>query len=359
MQEVFKGRIAVDGGGELEVDLHLSETTLTIESGDASICSLPLSEYGVATFDGRGFDLMVDGDSVHFVPDEPEAFSVAVAAIKSAAGGDEPAVAATGAEDAHAVPTLEPISKELVDDEGWVSEDIIESQRSLRDSKSIRRFTSANLKKAAIVGGALALVGVVAWQAPGVIASASFGSSFSTEETTTTTVAPTTTTTTSAPANTPTTTGTSTTVTVAETGVFSGSSNGFVDAWNAIGGPISPALRFPAYLPAGESDTDFTKYISISTVVDPSGVLESFTLSIDPSGPGNSDALGINCLGVVFAVTEPGLDGSGRKAALASLGFDVERPKLEGVDGEVVRAGIDYVLVYDNEMLTLTVSPAS
>ena len=374
MNETFSGRIDMDEGGDLDVDLHLTPTTLSIESGATEVGSWPLHSCHIEPAGGGVFELGVDGDTVRFSPLEVEPFEIAIArafedkplrGIKSRLAGATTEDRSIRPKEA---PVLEPIrlsatDEPYEDDEGWVSEDILESQRSLREATSMKRLTPALVKKVSMAVGVAAVVGLAAWQAPKVVASVDLGSLFASEPVeTTTTIEATTTTTTS-----------STTTTVADsasttegpagtpTGVFAADSNAFVDSWNSIGGGVSPALRFPAYLAAGDFDNRFTTYLGLSGFVDGSGRLETFTLSIDPSGPSNSDVLGINALGVTVAVTEPELDGASRKSVLASLGLNVEKPKLDGIDSEVIRNGLRYELRYDSDtnLLTLTVSPAS
>lgn len=378
MNQTFQGRIALDEGGDLDVDLHLTPTTLSIESGSAEIGSWPLHLCHIELAGGGVFDLGVDGDAVRFTPVDVETFEKAVATAfdEKPLRGLKRRTALLGGEDQEGntlvLPELQPIKLSATDDgdeddEGWVSEDILESQRSLRESTSVRRLTPALLKKLSIALGIAAIVGLAAWQAPKVLASVDLGSLFASDpvDTTTTTTLETTTSSTG-PSTTTTTTASQSSTTVdggveAPVGVFAADSNLFVDSWNSIGGAVSPALKFPAYLPGGEFENQFTTYLGLSGVVGADGKLRTYTLTIDPSGPSNSDVLGINALGVAVAVTEPDLDGPGRKSVLASLGLNVESPSLAGIDSEVVRSGVRYELVYDAErnLLTLTVSAAA
>jgi hypothetical protein len=92
--------------------------------------------------------------------------------------------------------------------------------------------------------------------------------------------------------------------------------------------------------------------------VGPDGTVDRFSLVIDPTGPANSDRLGIQSLGVAVKVMDPGSTGSSRAALLRSLGLDVNAPNLAGIDSSLDVDGIRYSLRYDPESVTLTLSVA-
>ena len=134
----------------------------------------------------------------------------------------------------------------------------------------------------------------------------------------------------------------------------------FVDRWNRTGGSIDPVLEFDAFVPAGVFEEEFTAYLRMIGEVEADGTVGSFQLVVDPNGPTEYDRLGIQALGVVIATVDPNRSPEGRATLLGSLGLNVRRPQLGGIDGTVESNGLLYTLVYDpaTTLLTLTVAPA-
>ncbi len=142
--------------------------------------------------------------------------------------------------------------------------------------------------------------------------------------------------------------------------IFGSEVGAFVERWNEVAGEVSPALRFRAFVPAGDFESGFTEWIALLGSVSANGALDRVTLEIDPAGPGASDQLGIQALGVLIAVVDPSLEPGERAALLAEMGLDVRNPELGGIDGTVEFNGNEYRLRFDDEAvrLFLTVSPA-
>lgn len=133
----------------------------------------------------------------------------------------------------------------------------------------------------------------------------------------------------------------------------------FVARWDSFAGPVDEVLEFEANPIVGPFQEQFTPYLSLVGVVEPQGTIEEFALVVDPSGPGNYDRVGIQALGIAIATVDPERSPEGRAALLGELGLNVRQPQLGGIDGTVESGGIVYTLVYDNAttLLTLTVGP--
>ena len=79
-----------------------------------------------------------------------------------------------------------------------------------------------------------------------------------------------------------------------------------------------------------------------------SGSVDTVTMTIDPTGPSGADAVGLQAMGMMIAVADPNLDGPGRRDLLASMGLDVSKPILNGLDSATARGGVGYRLFYDD-----------
>ncbi len=275
-----------------------------------------------------------------------ERLAAAVGALKSspAMTPAEEALAAAAAEDD--------------DRERSVAEGILATQRSLRETTVVKRFTWDLIRK--VGAGVLLGVGVAAvvvllpdaWevltqdQAPQVttIDPDEPGATTDTTSVVATTVPVT-------PVPEPTTT------TIApDPTVFDLPASQFVETWNAVAAAIDPVLAFGALPPIGEFENQFFAHLSMLGVVGEDGTVTSFSLVIDPTGPAEADRLGIQALGVALKVLDPDSTGSSRAALLRSLGLDVDQPNLAGIDSSTDLDGVRYALRYDSETVRLTLS---
>ncbi len=69
-------------------------------------------------------------------------------------------------------------------------------------------------------------------------------------------------------------------------------------------------------------------------------------VTVDPAGTGEENVASLASWGLAVAVASPGLDADGRRAVLADLGFDVDEPRVAGLDGETTRDGVRYTMRY-------------
>jgi hypothetical protein len=121
----------------------------------------------------------------------------------------------------------------------------------------------------------------------------------------------------------------------------------FVKRWNETAASINPQLALPSLLP-GEFEFQLTPYVAVAGTVGASGSVDTVTMTIDPTGPSEADAVGLQAMGMMIAVADPNLDGPGRRDLLASMGLDVSKPVLIGLDSATARGGVGYRLFYDD-----------
>lgn len=86
MIETFGGRLAFAEGDEVAVDLELDGSSLRLATGISEIGKWTMDRCQIVRADHRCFDLIVDGDRVGFVPDQPDDFAGAVSRL----GVDDP-----------------------------------------------------------------------------------------------------------------------------------------------------------------------------------------------------------------------------------------------------------------------------
>lgn len=239
-----------------------------------------------------------------------------------------------------------------------VADEVMASQRDLRDATSVRKLNPDKIRKFAIAGGIVAVLVVLGFLAPVVVG---ILRSDDTGQVTAPTTVPTTVParpTVSNPTN-----DTAPDVTVDPfvnlDPVFDVAANEFTNRWNDVAASVSPSLRFRTSLPSGDFEAGFTNYIAVTGSVGLNGRLSQYTLEVDPLGPSDSDQLGMQALGVAVAVADPTLEPIERAELLRIMGLNVRNPLLGGIDGSVTRNGNTYALFYDSEAvkLTLTIQP--
>lgn len=121
----------------------------------------------------------------------------------------------------------------------------------------------------------------------------------------------------------------------------------FVKRWNETAASVNRQLALPSLLP-GEFEFQLTQYVAVAGTVGESGSVDTVTMTIDPTGPSEADAVGLQAMGMMIAVADPNLDGPGRRDLLASMGLDVSKPLLIGLDSATARGGVGYRLFYDD-----------
>lgn len=94
-----------------------------------------------------------------------------------------------------------------------------------------------------------------------------------------------------------------------------------------------------------------TPNVTLEGVLDP--VAGNVTMRATPTGTPEGDGAILNALGILIGTADPSLDGSDRRALLAQLGLDVDRPELGGIDGSLTHNGLAYRMVYQADQNTL------
>ncbi|MEX1005414.1 MAG: hypothetical protein WD156_08600 [Acidimicrobiia bacterium] len=242
-----------------------------------------------------------------------------------------------------------------------VADEVLTSQRTLRDYRLKDAKRTHRVKMAAIGGVVVGLIALIALLAPGAIAFIQHYEGDAapppTLPVTETTVVTTTTT-----VSEETTVDSSTSTTLAgspDGSVFALSAPEFVARWDAAAGIVDEVLEFDSNPIVGPFEEQFTPYLSFIGEVQPNGSLNAFSLVVDPSGPSEYDRIGIQALGVAVATVDPERSPQGRADLLGEMGLNVRDPQLGGIDGSVQSDGVQFALVYDSEtaLLTLTVTP--
>ena len=243
-----------------------------------------------------------------------------------------------------------------------VADEVLNSQRALRDHRLKDAKRTHRLKLAAIAGVVVGLLALIALLAPGAI---EFIQNYEGDAAPPPTLAVTETTVLTTPTTlveeTPADTSTSTTLFAGPAGsVFALPAPDFVARWDAAAATVDEVLEFDANPIVGPFEEQFTPYLSFRGEVQPHGPLSGFSLVVDPSGPSEYDRIGIQALGVAVATVDPERSPQGRAALLGELGLNVRAPQLGGINGTVQSDGLQYTLVYDaaTALLTLTVVPA-
>ena len=244
-----------------------------------------------------------------------------------------------------------------------VADEVLTSQRALRDHRVKGARRAKRLKVAAIAGVLVGLVALIALLAPGAI---EFIQNYEGDAAPPPTLAVTETTVVTPPTTVPedvpvpdSSTSTTLSAELAQS-VFALPAPQFVARWDSAATIVDEVLEFDSNPIVGPFQEQFTPYLSFLGEVQPDGRLSGFSLVVDPAGPSEYDRIGIQALGVAVATVEPDRSPQGRAALIGELGLNVREPQLGGIDGSVESAGLQYTLVYDAEttLLTLTVAPA-
>jgi YD repeat-containing protein len=250
------------------------------------------------------------------------------------------------------------------DDLGSVADQILASQEQLRSGSKVVRFTPALVKKVTIGLVILTIVGGFVLITPTVIgflvdrvqSEVEVASPATTVPSGGSTVAPTPSTT--VPENETTTGGIAV---VDSRPVFELDAAGFVDRWNDTGSRVAESLVIDDVPAVGAFGLGFTRFLGMEGVVDDGGLMDSYTVVVDPLGDPQDDQLGIQAFGVAINVAEPEATGPELSSILLDMGLDVANPVVEGLGGSTARNGVIYALEYDEErqLIRLTVSAGS
>lgn len=270
--------------------------------------------------------------------------------------GDESNTPPTPAEEAIAVAASE-IDETAPDTSGdFGGETIADSARTRSQATKVkaRRFlpTAIDLQRLAIKSGAMTiLVGVLVGLAFLVFLLTRGGGDESPTSSPVTTAVPQQIIITTAPPVT-----VATTAPLPETTLFATDPTALRERWNRLAEIAAPNMVL-----IEELVSPFILLLSPNVSME--GVLDPFagnvTMRATPTGTPEGDGAILSALGILIGTADPTLDGGDRKALLAQLGLDVDRPELAGIDGTLTYNGLAYRLVYLQEQnsLDLSISP--
>ncbi len=309
MYKRFTGKLALEDQSRFDATVTISDEVLSISADGSPIGDWPLKYCRVSTSDDAVFALWVDGERATFRPDEPRSFGLAAAQQLQASSLAERIGVMRS--------VIEPLPP--VEEEPSPTED---------DAPSVPTDTQSLFSpRRAQIGLAVSVVAILGLVAVATFDDWSFGGSSGPA---TTTTAPTTT--------------TSSVPEPEKPAVFTSTPEDFQQMWNRTAVDLdSPQLTLGG-LGTMSFEASLSEMVVIAGLVDEEGILNSLTLTIDPSGDPESDGFAIGALGVTMAVVDPSLDGPQRRALLARLGLDLADPQLEGVDGEETLNGVVYDL---------------
>lgn len=125
---------------------------------------------------------------------------------------------------------------------------------------------------------------------------------------------------------------------------------GVAAAWDALSADAFPG---ESLVDLGREDSvhrfGFGEYVTLELLLGDDGLVDRFTLLGDPSGQVEDQREVIGSLGIALSVVEPRLTPVGRRELLESLGFDINDPELDGLNGTVTLEGVAYLLRWDAE----------
>lgn len=299
-----------------DATVTIGDEILSISASGSDVGDWPLKYCRVVSSDDASFALLVDGELAVFEPDDPRLFGLAAAQRFQASTLGERIDVMRGVVD-----PLPPVALETE----VLGRHVVEDRPSWFESHQLPVVASLTFT-------ALAALIVVAtfdhWTVP-----FELDASPITTVVTTTTVAP---------------------ATTLSATVFAMSPEAFRETWNTVVTELNTAdeLAMDA-LSATAFAAQVTDSVYLAGEVDPAGLIEAVTITIDPTGDAESDALAIDAIGVAMAVADPTLDGPERRALLASLGLDIADPDLTGLSNEHALNGVIYQLRFLPEVSQL------
>lgn len=286
----FEGTLVLPDGEATQAVVEFGDDLLRIHMGESELGSWPIKYCRVSRTDEERFRLLLDGEEIFFSPDDREHFGV------------EAARSFKGSSLAERISAIRNVDTDA---------DGSADTTTKRDA----------MKPAVLVG--LLLV------AAAVIVGAAFLFSGYEDGVTGTTVA-------QAP----------TTLAPLAVDIFSNAPPVFASEWNSKAEELGVPVPIRGRLPTGRFEVSLTPRLILQGTTDDGGNLASLVMSADPRGDASEDQLIMAAWGLAIAVSEPELDPKSRRQLLFELGLDLDNPGLEGLDGELERGDLRYVLRY-------------
>lgn len=313
MSERHGGKLTFEDGESVSIDLDFEGDILNLSTGGKPVGAWPIKYCRISRTGTGSFLLSIDGEKVVFTPIDVESFALAAAQRFHASSLADRIGVVREAVGSEPSPTARDV--EVVPEAG-------DSAPTIN-----WRPVVALIAVVLVIGiaGAMALSG-----------SGSDGLSFA-----------------------PLSTSPAPVVTTAEPSLpplFSQQPAQFVAAWNEVAVEFGVDALIVEQLPIGKFETQIAPFVSLSGTTDALDTIDSVVLFVDPTGGTEDDITALATLGVAIAVAEPELGPSGRRAILEQLGLDVNRPELDGLDGEATNQHARYTLQYYPEFNSLLFS---
>ncbi len=315
-EKSFAGRLRVRHLPELEVTVTVADGMLEIAVGDETLGTWPLEVCAVAPGEPGTFEMTVEGEQAHFVPQDPTGFAaVAAARFRSASLADRRDVLRSSdglpieQEDSHpSPPQSSPPESSPARSEGreFTFEDLV---------ARLRPYRYVAFVVSALVAGALAAaLGLgPAGEPPPTLAGT--GTSLPSPPAS---IAP----------------------------AFSLTPRAFADRWNDVADELGVDLRLLGVAGDGSFEARPAEHILVQGEVGVDGTVDGVVLTADPTVGVEGRRLVVAAWGLLMAVADPSLEPEDRAAVLEELGVDVERPRLRGVEASVRSGGLRYSINY-------------
>lgn len=120
----------------------------------------------------------------------------------------------------------------------------------------------------------------------------------------------------------------------------------FVERWNRTSADLGVGAALPNVDVSSGLEVGLSDWIYLQATTGDDGTLDALIITLDPSGPPESDEQGLAVWGLALATVDPVSGPAGRRAILEQLGIDPDSPQLEPVESTVDWGSNRYTLQY-------------
>lgn len=293
--DIFRGDLVLGNGESLAIELELSADVLRIVTGGGSVGAWPV-RYCRASPNGDGtFELSIDGEAATFTPVDPLGFATAAA---------ERLVSSSLADRISTIKTLPVATEEATSDAPTpVEQPRLEKRRMLVGAGVTAVIISVVYVSFALPDKVEPMPADITADIPSV---------------------------TSAPA-----------VDWSELTVEQ-----FAARWNATAIDMGISATLPSVQTGVGFDVAVSEWITIQGAVGDDGAMKSVVVSVDPSGPPESDLQALAVWGVLVGTVEPSATPAERREVLNKLGVDPDDPVLPRGEASADRGSNRYTIQY-------------
>jgi hypothetical protein len=295
MVDIFRGRMTLAEGEAVVVELEVGADAVRLVANGASIGAWPIRYCRVTPAKNGTFDISIDGEPVVFEPNDPVAFA------RVAAGRFVSSSLADRISTVKLLPAQSP-PPETSDEE--VAGDV--------PPTDLRRMLVGAAVAATLVAAAYGILVVSQRPDPPVVA------------------APTSPATTAIPA----------------TPWYEMAPAEFVERWNRTSVELGVGATLPNVDVASGLEAGLSEWIYFQGTTGDDGTMDAIVITLDPTGPPESDETGLAVWGLAMATVDPLVGPDGRRAILGQLGIDPDNPQLEPVESTVDWGSNRYSLQY-------------